>query len=68
VGEWETRGRADNTVHRVMKITGAQDLDALATRLPAQYRDFVGIFGTDAQASLPTHGPQNMVIDLEEGK
>jgi len=68
VDEWETRSRADGTMRRVMTITAAEDLDALASRLPAQYRDFVGIFGTAAQASLPTHGPQDMVIDLEPGK
>jgi len=51
-----------------MKITEAEDLDALASHLPAQYRDFVGIFGKAALASLPTHRPQDMVIDLEPGK
>jgi len=34
VGEWETRRRANGTVHRVMKITAAEDLDALASCLP----------------------------------
>ena len=68
MGEWETRRRADGTVRRVMKITAAEDLDALASRLPAQYRDFVEISGKAAQASLPTHGPQDMVIDLKAGK
>jgi len=68
VGEWEMRRRADGTVHSVMKITAAEDLDALASHLPVQYRDFVGIFGKAAQASLPTHRPQDMVIDLEPGK
>jgi len=44
------------------------DLNTQASRLPAQYRDFVGIFGKTAQPSLLTHGPQDMVIDLEAGK
>jgi len=68
VGEWETRRRADGTVCKMMKITVAEYLDALASRLPAQYRAFVGIFGKAAQASLPTHRPQDMLIDLELGK
>jgi len=62
------RRRADSTMRSVMEITAAEDLDTLASRLPAQYRDFVGIFGKAAQASLPTHGPQDMVIDPEAGK
>ena len=52
----------------MMKITVAEYLDALASRLPAQYRAFVGIFVKAAQASLPTHRPQDMLIDLELGK
>ena len=68
MGEWETRRRANGTVCRVMKITVAEDLDALASRLAAQYRDFVGIFGKAAQASLATHRPQDMLMDLEPGK
>jgi len=55
-------------VGRVMKITVAEDLDALANCLPAQYRDFVGIFSKAAETSLHTHGLQDMVIDLEAGK
>ena len=53
VGKFETRRRADGTVCRVMKITAAEDLYALASRLPAQYRDFVEIFGKATEASLP---------------
>jgi len=68
VGDWETHCRANGTLCRVMKITAAEDLDALASSLPAQYRDFVGIFGEAAQASLPTYGPQYMIVDLEAGK
>jgi len=51
-----------------MKITAAEDLDALASHLPSKYRDIVGIFCKAAQASLPTHEPQDMVIYLEAGK
>jgi len=36
--------------------------------LLTQYRDFVRIFGTEAQAALPAHGEQVMSIDLEPGK
>jgi len=36
--------------------------------LPTQYRDFVRIFGKEAQAALPAHGEQDMTIDLEPGK
>jgi len=40
----------------VMQITAAENLEALADRLPTQYRDFVRIFGKEAQAALPAHG------------
>jgi len=62
------RCRADGTMSRVMKITAAEDQDILASRLPAQYRDFVGIFDKAAYTSLPTNEPQYMVIDLEAVK
>jgi len=51
-----------------MQIIVSEDLKTLAERLPVQYRDFVEIFGKAVQASLPVHGPQDMVIDLEPGK
>jgi len=51
-----------------MQIIVGEDLKTLAERLPVQYRDFVEIFEKAAQASLPAHGPQDMVIDLEPGK
>ena len=35
LAEWETCRRADGTVRRVMTITPAEDLDALASCLPA---------------------------------
>jgi len=36
--------------------------------LPTQYRDFVRIFGKEAQATLPAHGEQDMTIDLKPRK
>jgi len=51
-----------------MQITEAENLQGLAERLPTQYRDFVRIFGKEAQAALPAHGEQEMTIDLEPGK
>ena len=50
-----------------MTITAAESLDELAARLPPQYREWAPIFGKEAQAALPDHGPQDMVIDLEPG-
>jgi len=52
----------------VMQITAAENLQGLAERLPTQYRDFVRIFGKEAQAVLPVHGEQAMTIDREPGK
>jgi len=52
----------------VMQITRAENLQGLAERLPTQYRDFVRIFGKEAQAALPAHGEQDMNIDLKAGK
>jgi len=40
----------------VMQITAAENLQGLPERLPTQYRDFVGIFGKEAQAALPANG------------
>jgi len=51
-----------------MQIIRGKDLKTLAERLPVQYRDFVKILGKATQASLPAHGPQDIVIDLERGK
>jgi len=51
-----------------MQITAVENLQGLAERLPTQYRDFVRIFGKEAQAALPAHGEQDMTIDLEPGK
>jgi len=52
----------------VMQITAAENPEGLAERLPTQYRDFVRIFGKEAQAVLPAHEEQDMTIDLEPGK
>jgi hypothetical protein len=68
VGEWESRRLSTGKARRIMKIIASEDLKTLAERLPVQYRDFIEIFGKAAQASLPAHGPQDMVIDLEPGK
>jgi len=68
VGKWESRCLSTGKVRRIMQIIMGEDLKTLAERLPVQYRDFVEIFGKAAQASLPAHGPQDMVIDLEPGK
>jgi len=51
-----------------MQIIVGEDLKTLGERLPVQYRDFIEIFGKAAQASLPAHGPQDIVIHLEPGK
>jgi len=68
MGKWESRCLSTGKVRRIMQIIVGEDLKTLAERLPVQYRDFVEIFGKAAQASLPAHGPQDMVIDLEPGK
>jgi len=52
----------------VTQITAVENLQGLAGRLPTQYRDFVRIFGKEAQAALPAHGEQDMTMDLEPGK
>jgi len=36
--------------------------------LATQYRDFVRIFGKETQVALPSHGEQDITIDLELGK
>jgi len=68
VGKWESRRLSTGKVHRIMQIIVGEDLKTQAERLAVQYRDFVEIFGKAAQASLPAHGPQDIVIDLEPGK
>jgi len=68
VGKWESRHLSTSKVCRIMQIIVGKDLKTLAERLPVQYRDFVEIFGNAVQASLPVHGAQDMVIDLEPGK
>ena len=52
----------------MIQITAAEHPQGLTEILPTQYRDFVPIFGKEAQASLPAHGEQDMNIDLETGK
>jgi len=68
VGKWESRCLSSSKVCRIIQIIMGEDLKTLAEILPVQYRDFVEIFGKAAQASLPAHGSQDMVIDLEPGK
>jgi len=68
VGKWESRHLSTGKVCRIMQIIVGEDLKTWAERLPVQYRDFVEIFGKAIQASLPAHGPQDIVIDLEPGK
>jgi len=68
VGKWESRRLSTSKACRIMQIIVGKDLKMLAERLPVQYNDFVEIFGKAAPASLPAHGPQDMVIDLEPGK
>jgi len=51
----------------MMQIIGAENLQGLAERLPTQYRDFVRMFGKEAQAARPAHGEPDMTIDLEPG-
>jgi len=68
VGEMESPRVPTGQVFDVMHITAAENLQELTERLPTQYRDFVRIFGKEAQAALPVHGEQDMTIDLEPGK
>jgi len=68
VGEMESPRVPTGQAFGVMKITAAVNLQGLAERLPTVYRDFVRIFGKEAQAALPAHGEQDMTIDLEPGK
>jgi len=68
VGKWESRRLSTGKVRRIMQIIVNEDLKTLAKRLPVQYREFVKTFGKVAQASLPAHRPQDMIIDLEPGK
>jgi len=68
VGKWESRHFSTGEAYRIMQIIVGEDLKILAERLQVQYKDFVEIFGTAAQASLPAHRPQDMVIDLEPRK
>jgi len=68
VGEMESPRVPTGQAFDVMQITAAENLQALAERLPTQYRDFVRIFGKEARAALPAHGEQDMTIDLEPGK
>ena len=65
VGKWESRHLSTGKVRRIMQIIVGKDLKTLAEKLPVQYRDFIAIFGKATQATLPAHGPQDMVIDLE---
>jgi hypothetical protein len=68
VGKMESPRVPTGQAFEVMQITAAENLQGLAERLPTQYRDFVRIFGKEAQAALPAHGPQDMTIELEPGK
>jgi len=68
VGEMESPRVPTGQAFDVIQITAAQNLQGLAARLPPQYRDFVRIFGKEAQAALPAHGDQDVTIDLEPGK
>jgi len=67
VGEMESPRVPTGQEFDIMHITAAENLHGLAERLPSQYRDFVRIFGKEAQAALPAHGEQDMTIDLEPG-
>jgi len=51
-----------------MPITETENLQGLAERVATQYRDFVRIYGKEAQGAWPIHGEQDMTIDLELGK
>jgi len=68
VGKWESTHLSTGKVCRIMQIIMSEDLKILAERLPVQYRDFIKIFGKAAQASLPAHGSQDIIIDLDPGK
>jgi len=68
VGEMESLQVHTGQAFDVMQITVVENLQRLAERLSNQYRDFVSIFGKEVQAALPTHGEQDMTIDLEPGK
>jgi len=68
VGKWESRRLSTSKVRRIMQIIVGEDLKRLAERFLVQYRDFIKIFGKAPQASLPAHGPQDIVMDLEPGK
>jgi len=67
-GEMESPRVPTGQAFDVMQITAAENLQGLAERLQTQYRDFVRIFGKEAQAALPAHGEDDMTIDLEPGK
>jgi len=68
VGEMESPRVPTAQGFDVMQITAAENLQGLAERLGTQYRDFVQIFGKEAQAALLAHGEQDMTIDFELGK
>jgi len=68
VGERESPRVSPGQVIDMMQNTAAENLQELAGRLPTQYRDFVRIFGKEAQAALPPDGEQDITIDLELGK
>jgi len=68
MGKWESRCLSTCKARRIIQIIMGEDLKTLAERLPVQYRDFIEIFGKAMQASLPAHGPQDIVIDLEPRK
>jgi len=68
VGEMESPRVPTGQAFDVMQITVAENLQGQAERLPTQYRDFVRIFGKEAQAALLAHGEQDMTIDLEPRK
>jgi len=67
VGEMESPQVPTGQAFYVMQITAAENLQGLAERFLTQYRDFVRIFGKEAQAALPAHGEQDMIMDLESG-
>jgi len=68
VGEMESPRVPISQAFDVIQITAAENLLGLAERWPTKYRDFVQVFGKEAQAVLPAHGEQDMTIDLEPGK
>jgi len=55
-------------VRRAMHITVAEQLEALANKVPTLCRDFVGIFGKVTEANLLAYRPQDICINLEAGK